>query len=194
MTPRPAGGGRVGRVVATAAALLSSAAGAAPAVYRIEPELSAVHFELLHFDTSTLRGRFMGVEGEVSLDLAAHRVRVGLRLPTAGVSTGVPVLDARLRQADLLDSGGHPEAFFVAERFVFDGDRLTEVRGEFTLRGVGQPLSLHAQRFACRAQAAGEVCAGDFEAELSRSDFGISFGLPFVGDRVRLAVQVTARR
>ena len=38
------------------------------------------------------------------------------------------------------------------------------------------------------ARAAG----GDFEGELTRSDFGINFGLPFVADRVRLQVQVEA--
>ncbi|MBS0442054.1 MAG: polyisoprenoid-binding protein, partial [Proteobacteria bacterium] len=35
---------------------------------------------------------------------------------------------------------------------------------------------------------------GDFEAELRRSDFGMSFGLPLVADRVRLLVQVEAIR
>ena len=37
-------------------------------------------------------------------------------------------------------------------------------------------------------------CGGDFEAELRRSDFGMSFGLPLVADRVRLLVQVEAIR
>ena len=39
-----------------------------------------------------------------------------------------------------------------------------------------------------------EVCGGDFEAELSRGTFGMSFGLPFVADRVRLKIQVEAVR
>jgi polyisoprenoid-binding protein YceI len=122
------------------------------------------------------------------------------------VSTGVPVFDARIRAADLLASEAFPEAFFVATRFTFDGERITEVRGEFTLRGVSQPLSLRALRFSCRRDAetatganvgtgpGAEVCGGDFEGEFNRSDFGATFGLPLVGDRVRLQVQVEGRR
>ena len=67
------------------------------------------------------------------------------------------------------------------------------MRGEFTLRGV-EPAAEPA-RAALRlphATPAREVCGGDFEAELLRSDFGMTFGLPFVGDRVRLLVQVEA--
>jgi polyisoprenoid-binding protein YceI len=39
-----------------------------------------------------------------------------------------------------------------------------------------------------------EVCGGDFEGEVSRSEYGATFGLPLVGDRVRLLVQVEGRR
>jgi polyisoprenoid-binding protein YceI len=70
------------------------------------------------------------------------------------------------------------------------------VTGEFTLRGVSQPLTLRALQFHCRTDATPprEVCGGDFEAELRRSDFGITHSLPFVADRVRLVIQVEAFR
>jgi polyisoprenoid-binding protein YceI len=158
---RPAGPGTAG--VAARAELVP---------YTLDPEHSFVHFEVQHFGTSTTRGRFGPVRGAVMLDRAAGRGEVSLRIPTASVDTGIAVFNARLRQADLLASAEHPDAFFVATRFRFEGERLAEVRGEFTLRGVGQPLSLHATHFACRPAEAGEVCGGDFEGELLRSDFG----------------------
>ncbi|MDP1648810.1 MAG: YceI family protein [Rubrivivax sp.] len=174
--------------------LASACAAAQPAIYTLEPAHSFVHFEVLHFGTSTSSGRFGPVSGEVTLDRAAGRGEVSLRIATAGVDTGLPVFNARLRQADLLASTEHPEAYFVARNFRFEGQRLAEVRGEFTLRGVSRPLSLHALRFACRGDETAEVCGGDFEGEILRSDFGATFGLPFVADRVRLVVQVGGRR
>ena len=186
------------RSLLLALALSQAPAGAAPVSYQVDPERSFVYFEVLHFGTSTLRGRLGAIDGQATLDREQHSGQVSLRLPTASVSTGVPVLDARLRAADLFDSAGHPDAFFVATRFVFDGDRLTEVRGEFTLRGISQPLSLRVLRFGCRIDAErdaeGEICGGDFEADLLRSDFGATYGLPFVADRVHLLVKVQARR
>ena len=169
-------------------------AAAAPAVYVLDPAHTFVHFEVQHFGTSTSRGRFGPVTGEVTLDRAAGRGDLGLRITTANVDTGMAIFNARLRQADLLASSEFPEAFFVARSFRFDGERVAEVRGEFTFRGVSQPLSLRARHFGCRQEGGAEVCGGDFEGELLRSDFGATYLLPLIGDRVRLTVQVEARR
>lgn len=171
------------------------AARAQPATFVFDPEHSFVHFEVLHFNTSTVRGRFGPLTGFVVLDAAAGHGELSLRIPTAGVDTGLKVFDARLRRDDLLASDAHPEAFFVARQFRFSGGQLAEVRGEFTWRGVSQPQSLRTTRFACRGPAdAGQVCGGDFEGELKRSDFGATFALPFVADTVRLVVQVQGTR
>ncbi len=180
---------------------LLGAAGAVSAVaepvrYTLDPERSFVHFEVKHFGTSTLRGRFGPAQGTVTLDRAAGSGEVGVRVPAASVDTGVAPLNSRLRQGDLLAVDSNPEVFFVARNLRFAGDRLVELRGEFTLRGTSQPLSLRALHFACRddAERQREVCGGDFEAFFNRSDFGLSFSLPFVADRVRLLVQVEGVR
>jgi polyisoprenoid-binding protein YceI len=172
----------------------------APATYTLDPAHSWVQFELLHFGTSTIRGRIGPVQGSVTLDAEAGTGQLGLRIDTATLSTGVRVFDARIRQDDLLATTAWPEAYFVASRFRYEKGRLAEVRGELTLRGVGQPLSLRAERYACRAPGptdapgATEICGGDFEADILRSDFGMTFALPFVADRVRLRIQVEGRR
>jgi polyisoprenoid-binding protein YceI len=178
------------------ALLLFAAAHAEPVVYRLDPEHSFVHFEVRHFGTSTTRGRVGPFQAEVTLDRAAGRGEVNLRVPTASVSTGMRFFDARLREEDLLASTEYPDAFFVATQFRFDGDRLAEVRGEFTLRGTSRALELRALRFGCRANALDgrEVCGGDFEGFFNRSDFGMSFGVPFVSDRVRIVLQVEGVR
>lgn len=186
------------RAALLAGALLAAAppAFAQPDDFTLIPEHSFVQFEVLHFGTSTSRGRFGPLQGLATLDRRNGRGEVSLRVATAGVSTGLAVFDARLRQGDLLDSSTHPEAFFVSRNFRFDGERLVEVRGEFTLRGQSRPLALKAVRFACRnePQARREVCGGDFEASFKRSDYGANFGLPLVGNEVRLLIQVEAAR
>lgn len=169
-------------------------AAAAPVVFTLDPEHSFVHFEVQHFGTSTSRGRFGPVSGEVTLDRLADRGEVAIRIATAGVDTGIPVFNARLRQADLLASSEFPEAFFVARNVRFDGNQVAEVRGEFTFRGVSQPLSLRKRHFGCRHDGGVEVCGGDFEGEVLRSEFGATFLLPLVSDRVRLIVQVEGWR
>jgi polyisoprenoid-binding protein YceI len=178
------------------AGALAGPAAAEPTVYLLDPTHSFVNFELRHFGTSTIRGRFGPLNGSVTLDRAAGRGSVDIAIDTASVSTGLRVFDARIREADLLDSASFPQARFASREFRFDGDKLVELRGEFSLRGVSQPLVLRSTHFACerRELLQAEVCGGDFEAEIERSRFGASFGLPFVADRVRILVQVEGVR
>ena len=118
-------------------------------------------------------------------------------MDTATANTGLGVLDARIKQDDMLAVAQHPQAFFVAERFEFDAQgSVAAVTGEFTLRGSSQPLRLVARRFRCYLNPLfrREVCGGDFEAEFSRSGFSIIHSLPFVSDGVRLKISVEAIR
>jgi polyisoprenoid-binding protein YceI len=169
---------------------------AAADVYLIDPDHSFVTFEVLHFGTSTLRGRFAVHDGHVELDRGTRRGLVSLHIDTADVDTGLPAFDARLRQGDLLATEAHPRAYFVASNFSFDGPKVSAVRGELTLRGISQGLELRALRFGCYTHPLlrREACGGDFEGELRRGDFGADFGMPFVANRVRLLVQVEGIR
>ena len=151
-----------------------------------------MQFELSHFGTSTIRGRLGPAEGSVSLDRSAGRGEIGVTIPMAAVSTGLAMFDRHLRDGELLSTTEHPTAWFVSRDLRFDADRLTELRGELTLRGVSRGLTLTAIRFACYRHPVlqREVCGGDFEGRIRRSDFGIDYGLPFVRDEVTLRVQV----
>jgi len=176
---------------------LGATASAEPVRYRFDPTHTFVHFELSHFGTSMIRGRLGPLQGEVQIDRSARRGRVQVEIDMALASTGVPVLDARLREGDMLSTQVHPKAYLVAERFDFDdAGRVKGLRGEFTLRGVSLPLELKALRFNCYTSPLfrREVCGGDFEGQFNRSAVGITHSLPFVSDTVRLLVQVEALR
>ena len=165
--------------------------------YRLDPTHTFVHWEVLHMGTSTIRGRFdRSVGASIEFDAATQRLDLGISIDTASVNSGVAVLDTLLRGDALLASAAHPQAYFTARAARFEADVPREVRGEFTLRGISQPLSLRALRWKCGLGLVfkREVCGGDFEAQIDRSSFGITHSLPFVGDRVRLLIQVEAIR
>jgi polyisoprenoid-binding protein YceI len=194
----------------TCAALLAGTAvvaAAAPQTFALDPTATHAHWELRHFGTSTSRGRFDAVSGSFTLDREAHSGSASITIGTASISTGMRLFDGILRGPLLLATDEHPSAYFVATRAAFDGDRLVSITGEFTLRGISRPLTLRALRFGCRAGTPaiddggnearvvpGEVCGGDFEGEFLRSEFGINHSIPFVGDAVRLVIQVEGAR
>lgn len=167
-----------------------------PVLYTIDVAHTRVHWETRHFATSTHRGRFDRVQGHIAIDRDARTGEVSITIPTASVSSGVPALDGVLRGKDFLAADAHPQAYFVSRDLRFEAGRLVALHGELTLRGVSRPLTLVARNFACRTDARlqREVCGGDFESRLLRSDFGSTFGLPFVEDSVRLLIAVEGIR
>lgn len=180
-----------------AAALLAAPllAGAAPATYAIDPTHTSVFFEALHFGTSTNRGRFTRNTGTVQFDRVAKSGKVELTLDMNAISTGVAPFDKHLQSADFFDTAKHPTARFVSNRFVFAGDKVTEVQGQLTLRGKTAPVTLKAVRFNCydNPMLKREVCGGDFETTIERSQWGVVWGLEMgVADATKLIVQVEA--
>ncbi len=182
-------------IVLAGLGLTSAAAHAQPVAYRLDAEATRVHIEVRHFGTSTIRARFDRIAGSIDLDRAARGGAVSISIDTGSISTGLGLFDNVLRREDMLAVQSHPQAYFVARRMDMDvTGSVQAVHGEFTFRGISRPVTLRALRFGCRPDALSTRtrCGGDFEGELTRSDFGITFGLPFVADSVRLQVQVEA--
>jgi polyisoprenoid-binding protein YceI len=183
--------------VIAAALLAAAAAGSAQAqsaTYAIDPTHTFVNFEIGHFGTSLNRGRWDRKEGTVQFDRAGRTGRVELTIDMASISTGVAPFDGHLKSADFFNVAAHPTARFVGERFVFNGDKVSEVQGTLTLMGRSNPVTLKATNFNCYANPMlkREVCGGDFETVIQRSQWGLA-ALPNVApDNVRLLVQVEA--
>lgn len=179
-----------------AAALLATAgvAQAQSATYAIDPTHTFVTFEAKHFGTSTLRGRFDKKEGTVQIDRAAKAGKAEITIDITSVSTGVGPLDGHLKSKDFFDAANHPSAKFTADKFVFDGDKVTEVAGALTMMGKSNPVTLKATNFNCYTNPMfkREVCGGDFETTITRSQWGISYGVPGIPDNIRLLIQIEA--
>lgn len=173
-----------------------TAAPAAAPAYVLDPTHTFVHWEVVHMGTSTIRGRIGSANGNIQFDAKAQQIDIGITIETASVNSGVAPLDSLLRGPSGFASSEFPQAFFTARNARWEGEVPREVRGEFTLRGVSQGLTLRAVRWNCALNPLfrREVCGGDFEGELIRSNFGITHSLPFVADRVRLLVQVEGIR
>ena len=179
------------------AALLATAfagAHAESATYAVDPTHTAVTFEALHFGTSTLRGRFDKKEGSVTLDKAGKTGKAEITIDTTSINTGVPALDTHLKSKDFFNAAEFGTAKFSADKFSFNGEKVTDLTGTLTLLGKTQPVTLKATNFNCyvNPMLKREACGGDFETTITRSQYGINYGLPGIPDNIRLLIQVEA--
>ena len=179
----------------TALLAATGAAQAQTATYAIDPTHTAVTFEAKHFGTSTLRGRWDKKEGSVTLDKAAKTGKVELTIDMASLSTGTGPFDGHLKSKDFFAVEEFPTAKFVGDKLSFAGDKVSEVSGQLTLKGKTAPATLKALNFNCydNPMLKREVCGGDFEAVIDRTQWGIDYGLAYgFSKNVKLVIQVEA--
>jgi polyisoprenoid-binding protein YceI len=172
----------------------STTARAEMASYAVEHTHTSVIFEVLHNKTSTMRGRFNKIEGSVELDRAGKAGRADITLDIASLDTGIPAFTKKLMEPKFLDFAEAPTARFVGDRFVFEGDKVREVSGQLTMLNKTVAATLNATHFNCYISpiVKREICGGDFETTIRRSDFGMDYSLPGLPDTVHLLIQVEA--
>lgn len=177
---------------------LPLAATAAPESYTLDPYHTFPHFAVDHFGVSTNWGRFDKSAGKFTLDRAAKKGTLELTVDTASLSTGDNDRGARprsrdehLKSADFFNVAEFPRMTFKASDVKFSGDNPSEVSGELTLVGVTRPLTLKVERWNCRDHPFSKkpMCGGNASGTLKRTDFGMKFGVPAVGDEVQLYVE-----
>lgn len=195
----------------TAALMLAAplAALAAPQSYSIDPVHSFPNFAISHFGMSVIHGRFDRMSGKIVLDTAARTGSLEVKIDTASVTTGDArheagswaaknygprSRDEHLRTADFFNTAEFPEMVYKSTRFNFNGEALESVEGTLTLLGVTRPVKLAVTVFKCGPNPFNKkpMCGAYAEGTVKRSDFGMKFGVPAIGDEVKLAIGVEA--
>ena len=165
------------------------------ASYVVDPTHTFVNYEMGHYGTTTNRGRFSTTDGLVRIDDTGTGGKVDITMDMTSINTGVDLLNRHVQSKDFFNVAAFPTARFQADRIAFSGDKVTEVNGTLTLLGQTKPVLLKANRFNCYLNPLikRQVCGGDFETTIERSQWGILWGLNFgFEDKVRLLVQVEA--
>lgn len=164
------------------------------AEYVIDPAHTYASFEIDHLGFSTQRGHFRQTEGSIEFDAESRSGQIDIRIASASIDTGFEVRDEVLRGGDWFKTKDFPDIIFRSRSLIFAGDRLTAIEGTLMMLGEIRPLRLEISRFKCGFNLANRKrgCGADAHAALRRSEFGFTNGIPFVGDEVRLRIQVEA--
>jgi polyisoprenoid-binding protein YceI len=174
--------------------LFSTQLFAAPENYTFNPEHTYPHFAVSHMGFSTTHGRFNKASGKFMLDQTAKTGALELVIETASIDTGLPKRDDHLRSPDFFNTAEFPKATYKSTAVKFNGDRPASVEGNLTLLGVTKPVMLTITTFKCGVNPMNKktMCGADATAKIKRSDFGMTFSLPAVGDDIALTIEAEA--
>ncbi len=165
--------------------------------YKIDPIHSFPHFGIDHFGVSTIWGRFDKMSGTFMIDRAAKKASVELAIETASVTTGDTdkgsrprTRDDHLRQADFFNVAEFPRMTYKSTSVKFNGDAPSEIEGQLTMLGVTKPVTMKIDRWTCKDNPVSKkpMCGGNASGSFKRTDFGMKYGVPALGDEIRLMI------
>jgi polyisoprenoid-binding protein YceI len=162
--------------------------------YTVDPAHTYAHFSVSHLGFSTMQGRFDKSSGKITLDRAHKSGTVNIEIEAASLSTGFAKRDDHLRSPDFFNAAEFPKISYKSSTIKFNGDAPSSVEGTLTMAGVTKPVTLTIDAFKCGANPMNkkELCGAGATAQVKRSDFGIKYGLPGIGDDIKLTFEIEA--
>lgn len=174
--------------------LLAVAGSAVAGDYKIDPNHTMVLASWNHMGYSNPSANFRGATGTIHYDEATpEKSTVEVVIPIDQIDTFVPKLDEHLKSADFFDAQKYPTATFKSTKVTMKDGHL-KVLGNLTLHGVTKPVTLKAKLNKVGIAEMMKVPAIGFDASttISRTAFGISQGVPMIGDEIELRITTEA--
>ena len=161
--------------------------------YKLDAGHGKITWKVNHLGFSTYIGQFINVSADLTLDPSnPANSTLTATVPLADVAPNDDGLKAHLQTPDFFNTAEFPTATFVAKSIVVDREDPTEadVIGDLTLHGVTRSVTLEVE-FNQAGPSMGNTYKVGFDGEttIRRSDFGMSYGLPAIGDEVELHIE-----
>jgi len=162
--------------------------------YTVDSNHTFPHFSINHLGFSTLQGRFDQTSGTVTLDRAAKTGSVNISIESGSISTGYVKRDEHLKSPDFFNAAEFLAITYKSTAVHFKGDKPVSVDGNLTIMGVTKPVTLTIDAFNCGTNPMNkkDECGAGASAQIKRSDFGVKYGLPVIGDDVKLVFEIEA--
>lgn len=160
--------------------------------YVLDPAHGKITWSLDHMGFSTYVGQFTDVAASLDLNVRDPSAsKLAASVNTDSVGTFHDGLNKHLKTADFLDTTKFPTAQFTATNIRLVDRDSAKISGNLTLRGVTRPIVIDADFNQAGINPVDKQYSLGFdgEAKIKRSDFGINYGLPMLGDEVTLHLE-----
>lgn len=160
--------------------------------YVLDPAHGKITWSVDHMGFSTYVGQFTNVAANLDLNVknpSASRLNATVKMDSVGTfSDG---LDKHLKTADFFDTAKFPSASFRATGIRLVDRDTAKITGNLTLRGVTKSIEIQADFNQAGVNPVDKQYSLGFdgEATIKRSEFGIGYGLPMLGDEVKLHLE-----
>jgi polyisoprenoid-binding protein YceI len=165
--------------------------------YIYDPVHTQIVFSVSHLGFSFPRGKFNKFSGGFTFDQEHPEAsQADISIETGSLDMDSADWEKHLKSPDFFNVEKFPAMTFKSAKLVKTGDNTADLTGDFTLLGVTKPLTLHVafNKAGTHAFNKNYIAGFSLSGALKRSDFGMTYALPLVGDEVNLDIQVEGIR
>lgn len=176
--------------------------GAFPAKAQIETySFDKAHTQILffvnHLGFSMSQGEFHDYDGSFTFDRGEpEKSSIDVTIQTASIDMDDEKWDEHMKNADFFNVEAFPTMTFKSTGIEITGENAAVITGDLTLLGVTKPVSLDVVHNKSDVHPFSGKFVSGFSASgvIQRSEFGMNYGLPMVGDDVEIRIEVEGIR
>ena len=163
--------------------------------YVLDPAHSSVLWRIQHLGLARYTARFTRIASTVDYDAGdPTKSKLDVTIDANSVRTDFPFpekenFDAKV--AGFLGATANPQIRFVSRAITRTGPTSGVIAGDLTLNGVSKPITLNAIWAGAILSPISKVPVFGISATgtIKRSDFGVTAGLPAIGDDIELRIE-----
>jgi polyisoprenoid-binding protein YceI len=160
--------------------------------WRIDEAHTSIVFKIEAVGFPTTHGRFNHYSGQILIDFA-HPAKsyTSFTVDSSSVDVGSQPFNDFVKSAALLDVANHPTLSFDSTQVEKLDPRTARVTGNLMMLGVSRPITLMVNVDSDPA-AKGRAVAFQAKGTVTRSEFGMKFGIPLIDDALEFTVKTRA--
>lgn len=154
-------------------------------------------FSVNHAGFSNSHGRFNKFDGGFNFDeKKPTEASVDVTIHTDSLDMADKVWNEHVSAPTFLNVEKYPTIHFKSTKVALTGDKAADVHGDLTIAGVTKPVVLKTvfNQAGVNPFSKKQTVGFSGTTKIKRSDFGVTYGLPAVGDDVSITIEVEATK
>ncbi|MCF8496442.1 MAG: YceI family protein [Alphaproteobacteria bacterium] len=166
-------------------------------VYDFDKPHTQIMFFVDHLGFSRPEGEFLDFDGSFTFDRGEPaKSHVEIAIKTASIQMDDEAWNKHMMNADFFNVEKFPEMTFRSTAIEVTGESTANITGDLTILGITKPVVLAVTHNKSGKFPFGDRYVAGFSGRttIKRSDFGMVYGLPGVGDEVEIRLEVEGVR
>lgn len=165
--------------------------------YEFDKAHTQILFFVDHLGFSTSQGEFHDYDGSFNFnDSEPEKSKVDVTIKTSSIDMDDEKWNAHMKNADFFDVEKFPTMTFKSTAIEKTGDKTGVITGDLTILETTKPVALDVtfNKAAIHPFSKKYVAGFSAKTKIKRSDFGMKYGLPLIGDEVDIMIEVEGLR